>query len=181
MHLIFLFFFYLVFFSLSIPTLKGAFGAILRSKRNGFGNGKTLAIKVSIEADSDLEIEHAILSVRPLNEHPNSIKYYGSLQSTNSDIKFITQKPNGDIKRYIVKRGLVMEFVENDLNKALHHNGNGEVHRQKLNVVKGIAKGMEAVHKANYLHKDMKPQNIMLAVDTNGTVVPKIMDYGAGT
>ena len=40
---------------------------------------------------------------------------------------------------------------------------------------------MEAVHKANYLHKDMKPQNIMLAVDTNGTVVPKIMDYGAGT
>jgi serine/threonine protein kinase len=41
-----------------------------------------------------------------------------------------------------------------------------------------ICKGLQAVHSKNLVHRDLKPQNIFIAWEKNGTEVVKVMDFG---
>jgi serine/threonine protein kinase len=43
------------------------------------------------------------------------------------------------------------------------------------NIIEQVAKGLQAMHRQEMLHQDLRPNNIM--IDTTGTV--KIIDFGA--
>jgi eukaryotic-like serine/threonine-protein kinase len=45
---------------------------------------------------------------------------------------------------------------------------------EAFRVIRAVLRGLEAIHTAGYIHRDIKPQNILL--ETNGT--PKITDFG---
>lgn len=47
----------------------------------------------------------------------------------------------------------------------------------QVELMKKLATGVAAVHDARVVHKDLKPQNIML-VEASGVFVPKIIDFG---
>jgi eukaryotic-like serine/threonine-protein kinase len=49
---------------------------------------------------------------------------------------------------------------------------------QACATVLSALEGLSVAHTANVLHRDLKPQNIMLAVAPDGTVVPKLLDFG---
>src|SRR5437867_3749913 len=42
----------------------------------------------------------------------------------------------------------------------------------------GVLDGLGAVHAAGVVHRDLKPENIFLATQEDGTVIPKLVDFG---
>src|SRR5262249_11230088 len=47
-----------------------------------------------------------------------------------------------------------------------------------LPLVKGIADALDAVHEAGITHRDLKPDNVFLARERDGTYFPKLLDFG---
>lgn len=74
--------------------------------------------------------------------------------------------PDGDF--------LVMEWVQGpDLKTLISRNGPLQETRA-LGIAQGVAAGLEAAHRLGVVHRDIKPQNILLA----GGTVPKVTDFG---
>lgn len=73
---------------------------------------------------------------------------------------------------------IIMELLEGeDLQSYLQEHGalsEPELARVMLPVVAGL----RAVHEAGVVHRDLKPGNIFLSRGADGSVVPKILDFG---
>ena len=69
---------------------------------------------------------------------------------------------------------LVMEFVEGSTLKALIKDKGKLSSDQALYIARQIAEGLASIHERGVIHRDIKPQNIMVRPD--GSV--KVMDFG---
>jgi serine/threonine-protein kinase len=49
---------------------------------------------------------------------------------------------------------------------------------RSLWIARGMAEGLNAAHGLGMVHRDIKPENILLARDSEGRDVPKILDFG---
>ncbi len=47
-----------------------------------------------------------------------------------------------------------------------------------LPVVRGVADALDAVHEAGITHRDLKPDNVFLARERDGSYFPKLLDFG---
>ncbi len=47
-----------------------------------------------------------------------------------------------------------------------------------LDIIEQVLCALDAAHNAGIIHRDMKPDNIIIQVGTNGRVTPKILDFG---
>ncbi len=47
-----------------------------------------------------------------------------------------------------------------------------------LPIVRGIADGLDAAHETGITHRDLKPDNVFLARERDGTCLPKLLDFG---
>lgn len=72
---------------------------------------------------------------------------------------------------------LVMELLEGeDLARMLHRRGPlSQI--EAVDAVLPIACGLAAVHRLGIVHRDVKPENVLLA-RTGGQVTPKLIDFG---
>jgi len=73
---------------------------------------------------------------------------------------------------------LVMEYLEGEsLETALERVGRMD-DRTATAILLPIAAALAAVHRHGLVHRDVKPENIFLATDSRGHVVPKLVDFG---
>lgn len=83
-------------------------------------------------------------------------------------------KPN-PIERAPTALYIVMEYIEGQtLHQWMMDNPNPSLDTVR-GIIEQVAKGLQAFHRMEMLHQDLRPHNIM--IDTHGTV--KIIDFGA--
>lgn len=148
---------------------EGATGVVLEAEHY------TLGRKVALKTLNPKGFERTGLGVRELTEqflhearimgafeHPNIITIYDAGFARGGDM--MVEVPY-----------LSLALVSNgDLAGAVARSGPLEDHSALL-VLSGTARGLHAIHKAGYLHRDMKPGNVL--VETDWT--PRITDFSA--
>jgi len=73
---------------------------------------------------------------------------------------------------------LVMEYLEGeDLAKHIRHQAPLAV-EEVIDIALPILAAVAAAHEEGIVHRDLKPQNIFLAEMRDGTVCPKVLDFG---
>jgi len=135
------------------PFSRGAFGKVYKAKWRK-ENVVIKVVKVDSEEEEQAVKYEASLTLR-LN-HPNIIKLFG--------ITCMKRK----------KHGIVMEEAEHgSLNKWI-----GKIDHEKITTIAlGVIAGLEYVHSQKVIHRDIKPQNILM-FGPRDDMVPKIADFG---
>ncbi len=76
---------------------------------------------------------------------------------------------------------LVMELLEGEpLDKKLEREGPLPL-SAAIDLMLPILEGVAAIHAAGVLHRDIKPANILLSRTPDGSLVPKLVDFGIAT
>lgn len=139
---------------------RGGMGVVYQARRKS--DGKTVAIKVMLAkiAVDDYAREgfkREVDSTRSLS-HPNLVTLYDFNYSGNQFFFALEFCPGGSIFDLMV-----------DQNKTLPLEEAGEMMLQSLD-------GLAYAHEKGFVHRDLKPQNILLTAKTGG--VAKVSDFG---
>ncbi|KAF7458974.1 putative cell-cycle-associated protein kinase CDK [Cryptosporidium felis] len=134
---------------------EGTYGIVYKAKDN---QGRIVALKrIRLEAEDEGIPSTAIREISLLKElhHPNIVCLMDVIHS----------------ERCLT---LVFEFMERDLKKVLDENKDGlEVSQVKLYLYQ-LLKGVAHCHQHRILHRDLKPQNLL--INNNGEL--KLADFG---
>ncbi|PIE03740.1 MAG: hypothetical protein CSA81_00755 [Acidobacteria bacterium] len=116
---------------------------------------RTVALKMLIHSKGDLEeLKAELITARELT-HPYIIKVFDIGQWR--DVSYFTME--------LVEGKTLKEFIESETRSSLEQN---------LLLFTRICEGIKAAHDQGVIHRDLKPQNIIITAD--GT--PKILDFG---
>lgn len=147
---------------------KGSFGVVYRVKCKK--TGKIYAAKISQIDNNSFSEEELNNFIREVNimgkvNHPSIIQYIGfSLFDFDGN-------PNSVIVTELMNKGSltnIMKLERSSLSDAKWND------TQKLITIYGIASAMSFLHSNNILHRDLKPDNILMDDD----LYPKIADFG---
>lgn len=141
---------------------EGGFGAVYRAVHPVIGKAAAVKVLHPQYSTNPEMISRFVSEARAVNQirhrHIIDIFSFGSLE---------------DGRHYYV-----MELLEGvTLDAYLEHAGKLEL-REALPILHAVAKALEAAHGAGIAHRDLKPENIFLSVDDDGTVFPKLLDFG---
>lgn len=139
----------------------GGMGAVFEGVHDMLGRRcaiKVLHAKAAERAESRERFVREARSVAKI-KHPNVVEIF--------DVGLLGEAPY-----------LVMEFLEGEsLENALTRLGPMDA-QGTTTVLLPIAAAIGAVHRAGIVHRDIKPDNVFLARDPKGHVVPKLVDFG---
>ncbi|MBZ9686748.1 Stk1 family PASTA domain-containing Ser/Thr kinase [Clostridium estertheticum] len=136
---------------------EGGMGTVYKAKchlLNRFVTVKILKAELSNDEDFVARFKREATSVARLS-HPNIVNVHDV--GAEKQINFI-----------------VMEYIDGKTLKQIIKE-NGRLDSQKtLDIVFQVAKALECAHKNNIIHRDIKPDNIMIMEDN----MVKVMDFG---
>jgi serine/threonine protein kinase len=141
---------------------KGGFGNVFKAYDNY--NSQWVAIKIA-EAQPGMEavrLKKEVEMASALPPHPN-IARYEACHTYQTDI--------GECDYAVLQyyeEGNLLQLLEK---QALGHDKICQILRQVL-------EGIDFLHSNKVLHRDLKPQNILMAKHPGGDFVPKITDFG---
>ena len=136
---------------------EGTYGVVYRAKDQK-GQEIYALKKIRLQAEEEGIPSTAIREISLLKElnHINIVKLYEVLHSPK-------------------KLTLVFEYVEQDLKKLMDSaNGKGLEMKLVKSLLYQLLKGVDYIHKNKVLHRDLKPQNLLISKDN----IVKIGDFG---
>ncbi len=92
--------------------------------------------------------------------HPNSVRLYDFAQAEDG------------------KLFIVMEYLEGLSARELLQNGQRFLPARALEIAKQVADVLTVAHAQEIIHRDIKPDNLMLIRDSQGREIVKVMDFG---
>ena len=136
---------------------EGTYGVVYRAKDQK-GQEIYALKKIRLQAEEEGIPSTAIREISLLKElnHVNIVKLYEVMHS-------------------VKKLTLVFEYVEQDLKKVIDStNGKGVEIKYIKSYLYQLLKGIDYIHKHKVLHRDLKPQNLLINKDN----IVKIGDFG---
>jgi serine/threonine-protein kinase len=73
---------------------------------------------------------------------------------------------------------LVMEYLEGETLRAYYRRLGSLPTREAVAIMVAVLSGLQHAHEHNVVHRDLKPTNIVLHVDSDGIMTPKLLDFG---
>lgn len=145
---------------------SGAFGSVYKAKF--IPTGKEVACKI-INCDPNIvgKAGCQLLAksyIRELNAY-NEIKAINILRMIGTAIEVEEDTSRFFIVTELMERGSLRNLLNTEINLS---------NRRKLDISYQIARGMEKIHSLNYIHRDIRPDNILISYD----YTPKIGDMG---
>jgi len=141
---------------------EGGFGAVYRAVHPLIG--KTAAIKVlSRQWSSNPQmVSRFIAEARAVNQirHKNII-----------DIFAFGALPDG-------RQYYVMELLDGQPFDAFVKERGRLAPEVALPILRSVARALDAAHAQGIVHRDLKPENVFLGFDEDGSVQPKLLDFG---
>lgn len=115
----------------------------------------------SLKKISFLRIQREISLLKGMS-HPNIIKFYDAFTDISGTVYIVTEYCNyGSLDKFIRKKNPKI-LTESNIKELIIQ----------------LRDGMRHLIEHNILHRDMKPENILLSLDKNGKKVVKIADFG---
>eukprot|EP00930_Biecheleria_cincta_P018309 TRINITY_DN14305_c0_g1_i1.p1 TRINITY_DN14305_c0_g1~~TRINITY_DN14305_c0_g1_i1.p1 ORF type:complete len:644 (-),score=111.19 TRINITY_DN14305_c0_g1_i1:158-2089(-) len=136
---------------------KGSYATVWRGREEG--RNEAVAVKV-ISRQTVTETAQLRQEVEVLRKisHPNIVRFRDLKKSAAHFYLVLEYCAGGDLSQFLRDRGRVPEQTARSF-------------------LTQIAAGLFVLHQANVLHRDLKPQNILLS-DTSAEPVLKIADFG---
>jgi len=140
---------------------KGGMGAVFDGEHIQLG--RPVAVKMIhpmfLCAESASRFQREAKVASSLN-HPNIVQIYDFGQSEDGSLYLVMEKLQGkELKDELLETGAM------EPNRALR-------------LFRQVCEGMAVAHAQKMIHRDLKPQNIMLVKDARGNELPKILDFG---
>jgi serine/threonine protein kinase len=99
-------------------------------------------------------------------EHPNICRIYNYVEAY-------------DTESGVALTLVAMELVRGPTLREVQEEGGGVLELSRAaRVVKEVAEALQAIHSQDIIHRDIKPTNIIVTADPNGTERVKIVDFG---
>jgi len=143
-------------YRLLASVARGTMGEVFRGVHEGLQ--RPVAVKiVPLSSQESVGVESLLLEARALAkiEHPNIVRVY--------DVGI------EDGLFYIV-----MQFLEGETLKARFEASGALPEGELYSVVEGLARGLDGMHAAGLIHRDLKLENVILTPEGQA----KIMDFG---
>lgn len=140
---------------------QGGFGKVYRGR--DIIRDRDVAIKVSVVGNnnSNIRLQNEVAMANNMPLHKN-IAYYEKCYTLNTpigvcDFAVMQYYKDGSLENLITHEKLTIE--------------------ERYNILIQILRGIGFLHKHDIIHRDIKPQNILIA-RYNGEITPKITDFG---
>ncbi|XP_008783542.2 serine/threonine-protein kinase ATG1a-like isoform X1 [Phoenix dactylifera] len=138
---------------------SGSFAVVWRARHRQ--HGVEVAVKEIDKKQLNSKIRDGLLkeiAILRQVSHPNIVRLHQAIQTEDKIFLVLEYCSGGDLAAYIQRRGRVSEAV------ARHF-------------MRQLASGLQVLQENNLIHRDLKPQNLLLS-STDETPVLKIGDFG---
>jgi serine/threonine protein kinase len=140
------------------PLGRGGMGAVYLGRQVSLDREVAVKVLARELADDPMFLERLEREARVMARlrHPNIVTVH-------------------DFQRTDDGAAIVMEFVAGgSLREKMRSHPNGLPVAEALSILRQIAAGLEAAHEAGIIHRDMKPENVL--IDDDGTA--RVTDFG---
>ncbi len=125
-----------------------------------------IASPVFLEKTSDV-LENLLLYIAPFIEHDEFLREYGNNETFEDYIMFPEFLLFKKVKGQDLSKILLDESKKYDLTSI-----------QKFQILRDICQGLSLLHDAGILHRDLKPDNIMIKTNDDNSAKAYIIDLG---